>query len=182
MGFSCGFPLDFSYGFSVGFSFYWFWFGFGMGFSAGLGCSGDSWVVLSWWLENCLPLLLCWVAVIVGKEREPEWGGESNQRERERKVERIKNNKILNARATVIVHICTDTVAVVHLCTLLHLLMWVFFFFFFWGSKCVKWGFFLHFTRLCICYADALRHAQCIMRPKANIYILKWFIELDFCF
>ena len=42
---------------------------------------------------------------------------------------------------------------------------------FFFGSKCVKWGFFLHFTRLCICYADALRHAQCIMRPKANIYI-----------
>ena len=79
LGFSCGFLLDFSYGFSVGFSFYWFWCGFGMGFSIGLGCSGDSWVVLSWWLENCL-LLLCWVAVIAGKKRELEWGGESDQR------------------------------------------------------------------------------------------------------
>ena len=29
-----------------------------MGFLMGLGCGGDSWVVLSWWLENCL-LLLC---------------------------------------------------------------------------------------------------------------------------
>ena len=30
-----------------------------MGFSASLGCGGDSSVVLSWWLENCLLLLCC---------------------------------------------------------------------------------------------------------------------------
>ena len=53
-----------------------------MDFSAGLGCGGDGWVVLSWWLENFL-LLLCWVAVLVGKEKESEWGEELDQREKE---------------------------------------------------------------------------------------------------
>ena len=75
--------LDFSYGFFVEFSFYWFWFGFGMGFLAGMGCDGDSWVVLSWGFSICL-LLLYWVTIIVGKERELEWGGELDQREKER--------------------------------------------------------------------------------------------------
>ena len=42
-----------------------------------------------------------------------------------------KNTKILNARATVTMHICTVIVALVHLCTILHPLMWVFFL-----SKC----------------------------------------------
>ena len=38
-----------------------------------------------------------------------------------------KINKIINASTTITVHICTITVAIVHLCTFLHLLMWVFF-------------------------------------------------------
>ena len=42
-----------------------------------------------------------------------------------------KNTKILNAQATVTMHIYTVIVALVHLCTILHPLMWVFF----W-SKC----------------------------------------------
>ena len=46
---------------------------------------------------------------------------------RKRESEREKNNKILNTKATVTVHICMITVAVVHLCTLLHPLIWVFF-------------------------------------------------------
>ena len=50
-----------------------------------------------------------------------------------RDKEREKITKILNASATLTVHICTVTVAIVHLCTILHPLMWVFF-----GSKCVK--------------------------------------------
>ena len=40
---------------------------------------------------------------------------------------------ILNAHATVTVHICTVTIAIVHLCTILHPLMCVCF-----CSKCVK--------------------------------------------
>ena len=47
--------------------------------------------------------------------------------------ERKKITKILNANATITMHICTVTVAIVHLCTILHPLMWVFF----W-LKCVK--------------------------------------------
>ena len=35
--------------------------------------------------------------------------------------------KIMYRRATITVHICTVTVALVHLCTNLHPLMWVFF-------------------------------------------------------
>ena len=44
-----------------------------------------------------------------------------------------KKYKIINRRATVTVHICMVTVAVVHKCTILHPLMWVFF-----CSNCVK--------------------------------------------
>ena len=47
--------------------------------------------------------------------------------------EREKQYKIINISATVTMHICTVTVAIVHKCTILHLLMWVFF-----GPKCVK--------------------------------------------
>ena len=41
--------------------------------------------------------------------------------------EREKTIKILKAHDTVTVHICTVTIAIVHLCTILHTLMWVFF-------------------------------------------------------
>ena len=51
-----------------------------------------------------------------------------------------KKYKIINRSATVTVHICTVTVAIVHKCTILHPLMWVFF-----GPKCVKR---LHFSIL----------------------------------
>ena len=58
-------------------------------------------------------------------------------RERERGEERmwgkINNTKILYRRAIITMHICTVTVALVYLYTILHPLMWVFF----W-SKCVK--------------------------------------------
>ena len=50
-----------------------------------------------------------------------------------KKRSKLEIIKILNARATIIVHICTVIVALVHLCTILHPLMWVFF-----CSKCVK--------------------------------------------
>ena len=54
--------------------------------------------------------------------------------------EREKKYKIINRSATVTMHICTVTVAIVHKCTILHPLMWVFF-----GQKCVK---ILHFSIL----------------------------------
>ena len=44
-----------------------------------------------------------------------------------------RNIKILNGSATVTVHICTVTVAIVHKCTIMHKLVWVFF-----PSNCVK--------------------------------------------
>ena len=37
------------------------------------------------------------------------------------------NIKIIDGRTIVTVHICTVIVAIVHRCTFLHLLMWVFF-------------------------------------------------------
>ena len=54
-------------------------------------------------------------------------------KKREKKMSESEIIKILNAHATVTVHICTITVAIIHLCTILHPLMWVFF-----CSKCVK--------------------------------------------
>ena len=44
-----------------------------------------------------------------------------------------RNIKILNGSATVTVHICTVTVAIVHKCTIMHKLVWAFF-----SSNCVK--------------------------------------------
>ena len=44
-----------------------------------------------------------------------------------------RNIKILNGSATVTMHICTVTVVIVHKCTILHKLLWVFF-----SSNCVK--------------------------------------------
>ena len=55
---------------------------------------------------------------------------EKRERKKRAKLEIIK---IMYRRVTVTMHIYTVTVALVHLCTILHLLMWVFF----W-SKCVK--------------------------------------------
>ena len=53
--------------------------------------------------------------------------------EKREKKGRTEINKIINTHATVAVHICTITVAIVHKCTIMHKLMWVFF-----CSNCVK--------------------------------------------
>ena len=50
-----------------------------------------------------------------------------HRKEREKKV-RTEINIITNAHATVTVHICMVTVAIVHKCTIMHKLMWVVFF------------------------------------------------------
>ena len=62
-----------------------------------------------------------------------------------RDKEREKITKILKATATVTVHICTVTVALMNLCTILHPLMWVFFL-----VRMCKMKGFLYFARLCI--------------------------------
>ena len=46
--------------------------------------------------------------------------------EREKKVE-TEINIITNAHATVTMHICTVTVAIVHKCTIMHKLVWMVF-------------------------------------------------------
>ena len=74
-------------------------------------------------------------------EREKEKEAKVREREREKmrktetnqRHEREKINKIINRRATITVHICMVTVAIMHKCTILHPLMWVFF-----EPKCVK--------------------------------------------
>ena len=55
-----------------------------------------------------------------------------------------RNIKILNGSATVTVHICTVTVAIVHRCTIIHKLVWVFF-----SLKLCKSSHFFHFAQLC---------------------------------
>ena len=52
---------------------------------------------------------------------------------REKKKVRTEINKIINTHGTVTIHICTVTVAIVHKCTIMHKLMWVFF-----CSNCIK--------------------------------------------
>ena len=77
----------------------------------------------------------------VGARRRREKEKEAKTRERKNEKngeqpktrEREKINKIINASATITVHICTVTAVILHLCTFLYLLMWMFF-----GSKCVK--------------------------------------------
>ena len=70
-----------------------------------------------------------------------KWGeSESQSNQRHKEKEREKTNKKINWSTIVTMHICTITVAIVHKCTILHPLMWVFF-----GPKCVKR---LHFSIL----------------------------------
>ena len=66
-----------------------------------------------------------------------------SKRKRESEVERGKNNKISNARATVTVYLCMVTVTLVHLYTILHPLMWIFL------IKMCKMPYFFYLTRLC---------------------------------
>ena len=103
-----------------------------------IGGTGLQW----WWLavlgycDGQFLLLL----LLLGIE---EWVRESLTRQE--RGER-KKYKIIDRRATVVVHICMVTVAIVHKCTILHPLMWVFFF----CSKYVKWVNFFYFAKFCI--------------------------------
>ena len=63
-------------------------------------------------------------------------------RETERRREK-KIIKILNISAIVTMHLCMVTIAIVHKCTILHPLMWVFF----WAIMC-KMSNFFYFAKL----------------------------------
>ena len=92
-----------------------------------------------------------------GDKRERErWEWEAEMREWG-EWER-KNYKIINAKATVALHICTVTVAIVHKCTILDKLMWCFF-----RSKCVK-----RFT-----FSILQNYPQC------DVNALRWYVNLE---
>ena len=74
---------------------------------------------------------------------------------REEKRSELDIIKILNARATVTVHIYMVIVALVYLCTILHPLMWVIF-----CSKCVTFSILQDFTHV---DADSQRAFPSIM-------------------
>ena len=100
--------------------------------------------------------------------RQWEWGeSESNQSDREK--EREKTNKIINAIAIVTLHICTVTITIVHKCTILHPLMWVFF-----CSNCVKWAHFSILHNFVSTAAIALTHTYFDI---ICIFVIVW---LDF--
>ena len=70
-------------------------------------------------------------SILSVSEEEGEGEGE-REREREksdgeRREVREKIYKIMICTTTITVHICTVTVAIVHKCTILHPLMWIFF-------------------------------------------------------
>ena len=83
----------------------------------------------------CLVLWCLWlifdfasVGVCVSEEEADDKGvGFANGEERGKKLAKLEIIKIMYRRATITVHIYTVTVALVHLCTNLHPLMWVFF-------------------------------------------------------
>ena len=72
----------------------------------------------------------CWVAAMWVVVLGLCCGGAKIMRERERERERMwgerNNTKIMYRKATVTMHIYTVTVTLMHLCTVLHLLMWIF--------------------------------------------------------
>ena len=77
-----------------------------------------------------------WVCLCASEEKEDEERKVTkfvvHGEEREKKV-RTEINKIINTHTTVTVHICMVTIAIVHKCTIMHKLVWVFF-----CSNCVK--------------------------------------------
>ena len=77
---------------------------------------------------------MCLWECVSKEEADDEFIGFADGEEREKKKgAKLEITKIMYRRATITVHICTFTVVFVYLCTILHPLMWLFF----W-SKCVK--------------------------------------------
>ena len=120
--------------------------------------------------DRCEQLRVRWSAVAqLWRDSSEQWSsveekraaGESQTREKKRVWGGERKNSKINARDTVTVHICMVTVALVHLCTILQPLIWVFFFFFlffcFFLSKCVIWSVFCILKDFVSTDADALR-------------------------
>ena len=81
----------------------------------------------------CVDLFVRMCLCASEKKEDEEFTEFVAHREEREKKGRTEINKIINTHATVAVHICTVTVAIVHKCTIMHKLMWAFF-----CSNCVK--------------------------------------------
>ena len=90
-------------------------------------------------------------------------------KKKEKKRSESKTIKILNTHATVAVHICTVTVVIVHKCTIMHKLVWVFFY-----SNCVK------LTTFSILHNYKQADVIALREPLTNPPSLSWipFIKL----
>ena len=90
-------------------------------------------------------------------------------KKKEKKRSESKTIKILNTHATVAVHICTVTVVIVHKCTIMHKLVWVFFY-----LNCVK------LTTFSILYNYTQADVIALREPLTNPPSLSWipFIKL----
>ena len=83
---------------------------------------------------GCVSVLIClcgcvcvWVCLCASEEKEDEETEVVVHGEEREKLVRTEINKIIYTHATVTMHICTITVAIVYLYTSLHPLMWVIF-------------------------------------------------------
>ena len=106
-------------------------------------------------------LILCLWECVYQRKKEHDKGENAlvlEMGKREEKRSELDIIKILNARATVTVHIYMVIVALVYLCTILHPLMWVFF-----CSKCVTFSILQDFTHV---DADSQRAFPSIMWTK----------------
>ena len=124
------------FGWFCGVSELWWWWWW----LAVLGCNGSvwwCWVAVMWVvvLGSCgwrwglsIAEIMSWREKVSGEQR--MWGERNNI-------------KIIYRRATITVHICTVTIALVYLYTILHPLMCVFF------VKIYKMNYFLYFARFC---------------------------------
>ena len=157
MGFPMGFELILSC-FVLILSYFLFDFVFGLS-NVEMGYGGR--LVIVGWYCVCIWLILSWPVLVCnrgariwGRREKPEFVSEfiSEEEKRQKREPNWKIIKISNTRATVTVYICTDIVAIVYKYTILHQVMWVFF----W-SKCVKWRNFCILEDYAPTNVDALR-------------------------
>ena len=73
-------------------------------------------------MYGCGCVFLCASEEKEDEERKTEFIGGAQKREREKKVQ-TEINKIINTHASITVHICTVTVAIVHKCTIMYKLV-----------------------------------------------------------
>ena len=121
---------------SISLSFFSFFFGKPIYLSVGFSvwvclCVG---VFVCWFV--CVDVFVCGCGCVCVHLRKKKMRREKSSlctKKREKKKVRTEINKIINKNATVTVHICTVTVAIMHLYTIIYKLVWMVF-----CSNCVK--------------------------------------------